>query len=111
MRDLVKEFEFTSNRKFNVKVYENRVEINSSGAGNFLSKGITGTATIFLKHLTALEFKLEGSGTTGYLEFLCPGYVHQESTLKKVGADNVILFSKKEHDQALELYNLINTLV
>lgn len=111
MRDLVKEFEFTSNRKFNVKVYENRLEIKFSGAGNFLSKGLTGTTTIFLKHLTALEFKLEGSATTGYLEFLCPGYTHQESTLKKVEADNAILFTKKEHDKALELYNLITTLV
>ena len=80
MSNFLKEFEFISNRKFNVTVYENRVEIKSSGTGNFLTKGVTGTSTIFLKHLTALEFKLEGSGTTGYLEFLCPGYTHEEST-------------------------------
>lgn len=105
MKELLGAFEFTSNNKFNVRVYENRVEIESVGVGNLFAKGLTGICAIYFKNLSAIEF------SQGYMEFLCPGYVHVDSTTKKVAADNVILFTKKECDKAKELYDLINSLI
>lgn len=106
MSQLIKSFDFTSNGKFNVNVYENRIEIKSLGAGNLLVKGITGITTIFLKHLTAIEYN-----PVAYLEFLTPGFIHQSSTTKKVQCDNVVLFTKKEEALAQELYDMIMELV
>lgn len=110
MKRLIETFEFTSNNKFNVKVYENRIEIESTGAGNLLNKGVTGTSVFFLKHLTSIEYKFQGK-TTGYIEFLVAGYGHSDSTMNKVRADNVILFNQKENDKAEKLIDLINNMI
>ena len=110
MKKLIESFEFTSNNKFIVNVYENRVEVESSGAGNLLNKGVTGTSVFFLKHLTSIEYKFQGK-TTGYIEFLVAGYGHLDSTMNKVRADNVVLFNQKETEKAKRLIDLINNLI
>lgn len=108
MTDIIKTFEFTSHKKFNitVRVYKNRIEIDYTKSNTLFIKGLTGICTIYLKHLTSIEFF-----PNFYMEFLCPGYVHVDSTLAKVGADNSIFFTKKENDKAIELYSLINSLI
>lgn len=111
MKKLIESFEFTSNNKFMVRVYENRIEIESSGAGNLINKGVTGTSVFFLKHLTSIEYKFQGKGTTGYIEFLTQGFTHISSTMNKVKADNVILFNHKETEKAQKLIDLINNMI
>ena len=110
MKKLIEIFEFTSNGKFVVKVFENRIELDSTGTGNLINKGVTGTSVFFLKHLTSIEYKFQ-TKTTGYVEFLTAGYGHVDSTLNKVKSDNVVLFNQKETDKAEKLINLINNLI
>lgn len=109
-KKLIETYEFTTNKKIEVRVYENRIEIESNGNGNFFTKCLTGTVVIYLKHLTAIEFKLQNE-TTGHIEFLTQGFNHVYSAMNKVLTDNVILFSDKEMEQAKNLIDLINELV
>ena len=106
MKKLIEIFEFTSNNKFIVKVYENRIELESAGVGNLFNKGVTGTVVFYLKHLSSIEYKVPG-----YIEFLVAGYKHTESTMNKAKSDNVILFGPKETDKAEKLIDLINNLI
>lgn len=111
MKMLIESFEFTSNGRFIVNVYENRVEIESRGTRNLINKGVTGTTVFYLKQLTAIEYKFDGKGTTGYVEFLTQGFTHISSTMNKVKADNVILFNHKETEKAQKLIDLINNMI
>lgn len=109
-KQLIATFEFTSNNKYTVSVYENRIEIEQGGVLNFINKGSVGTIVFYLKRLGGLEFKQQGK-TTGYIEFLGTGFKHEKSTFDKVKKDNIILFNHKEAEKAQELFDLINDLI
>ena len=104
-KQLLATYEFTTNGKFEVRVYENRVEVEHKGTMNIFTKGLTGTVIFYLKHLCAVEKSL------GYIQFVTSGFRYVDSTTKKVQSDNTVTFSNKEYDKAQELIDIINELI
>ena len=84
------EYDFTSNGKYHVELYNNRIEITAQGMFNLLTKGITGTIIIPINKISAIEY------TGGILEFVVSGMGHNDSNSDKIKSDNIIAVASKE---------------
>ena len=84
------EYDFTSNGKYHVELYKNRIEITAQGMFNLLTKGITGTIIIPINKISAIEY------TGGILEFVVSGMGHNDSNRYKIKSDNIIAVASKE---------------
>lgn len=84
------EYDFTSNGKYHVELYKNRIEITAQGMFNLLTKGITGTVIIPINKISAIEY------TGGILEFVVSGMGHNDSNSDKIKSDNIISVASKE---------------
>ena len=84
------EYDFTSNGKYHVELYKNRIEITAQGMFNLLTKGITGTIIIPINKISAIEY------TGGILEFVVSGMGHNDSNSDKIKSDNIIAVASKE---------------
>ena len=87
------EYDFTSNGKYHVELYKNRIEITVDGALNLLvKKGINGTIIIPINKISAIEYTVDGD----ILEFVVSGMSHNDSYKDKIRSDNVIFVDSKE---------------
>ena len=105
MKKILLEINF---KKQNVKVFENRIEIEfKENLTKLCTKGLTGKFIIYLKHLVAIEI----DKNSGIIEFMTPAQGHIAKSLVKSQADNNIVFNKKEIEFAEKLINTINELI
>lgn len=62
--------------------------------------GFDGTKTIFLRQLTALQFKEAGKVTNGYIQFIFPGSSESKGGLFDATKDeNTVIFSKEQQPE------------
>lgn len=104
MNEKIFEHLFTSNGKFYVVLYKNRVEITPKGAMNLMNKGFTGTFIIPISKISAMEYTDTG------LEFVVSGMTHNKKWSDKISADNSIQIGgfKGAKEDALKLEQLKN---
>ena len=87
------EYDFTSNGKYHVELYNNRIEITVDGTLKLLvKKGINGTIIIPINKISAIEYTVDGD----ILEFVVNGMSHNDSYKDKIRSDNVIFVDSKE---------------
>ncbi|MCM1338918.1 MAG: hypothetical protein NC191_04545 [Muribaculaceae bacterium] len=87
-----------------------KVDITRKGLKAFMCHGFDGTKTIFLRKLTALQFKEAGNATNGYIQFIFPGSMEDKSGLWGASKDeNTVLFNKEQQPQFEELRDIIIT--
>ena len=87
------EYDFTSNGKYHVELYNNRIEITVEGTFNLLvKKWINGTIIIPINKISAIEYTVDGD----ILEFVVSGMDHNNSYKDKIRSDNAIFVDSKE---------------
>lgn len=86
----------------------NKIDITRKGLKAFASHGFDGTKTIFLRKLTAIQFKEAGNVTNGYIQFIFPGSSEDKGGLWSAMKDeNTVVFNKSQQAQFEELKNNI----
>lgn len=91
-----------------ITLYENRIDITRKGFTAFCSHGFDGTKTIFIKNLTALQFKEVGKVTAGYIQFVFSGSSESKSGLLKATEDeNTVTFEKDEEKNFIKIRDYI----
>lgn len=100
---LLKTFEFYSEGRYKVEVYNNMLTIEANGIKNLVDRGFVGKTHIYYRNLQAVE---QG---VNYLDFIINGFTERkESVTSKRIRPNVISFSNRERQIADELIDLIN---
>lgn len=62
--------------------------------------GFDGTKTIFLRRLTAIQFKEAGNMTNGYIQFIFPGSLEDKGGLFEATKDeNTVMFNKEQQPE------------
>ena len=108
----MKQYKFKSNTKIDVKLYDDKITINKKGIRNKFLQGLNGEKTIFIKNITAVEFKKPTIFTSGFLQFSIIGGVESRGGLKRAIYDeNTIIFKNKEYSQAKEIKEFIEVFI
>lgn len=85
-----------------------KIDITRKGFKAFLAHGFDGTKTIFLRKLSALQFKEAGKMTDGYIQFIFPGSTEDKGGLHSASKDeNTVMFNKEQQAQFEELRDII----
>lgn len=85
-----------------------KVDITRKGAKSFITHGFDGTKTIFLRNLTALQFKEAGKITSGYIQFIFPGSLESKKGLFDAASDeNTVMFTKEQQPKFEDLRDRI----
>ncbi len=91
-----------------IELLYSRVEITRKGALAFGTHGMDGTKIIFLKNLTALQFKEAGKVTSGYIQFVFPGSQEDKGGLFSAAKDeNTVMFTAAQQSQFEDLRDRI----
>ena len=85
-----------------IELLYSRIEITRRGAKAFLCHGFDGTKTIFLRNLTAIQFKEAGSVTNGYIQFIFPGSEEDKGGFFSAARDENTVFFNKAQQPAFE---------
>ena len=109
----MKQYTFKSNTKIDVKLYDHKITINKKGIRNKFLQGLNGEKTIFIKNITAVEFKKPTIFTIGFLQFSIIGGIESRGGLKRAIYDeNTIIFrNKEEYNQAKEIKEFIEVFI
>ena len=93
-----------------IALHWSRIDITRKGFKSFACHGMDGTKTIFLKSLTALQYKEAGALTNGFIQFIFPGSIEDKGGLLDAAKDeNTVMFSKEQEPKFEELKNHIYT--
>ncbi len=85
-----------------------RIEITRKGAKGFLNSGLAGTKIIFLRHLTAIQFKEAGKYTDGYIQFIFPGSTEDKNGFLSATRDeNTVTFNKSQQQEFEKLREIL----
>lgn len=104
MEDVMEEKQVYAGVNGQITLYHSRVEITRKGFKAFLCHGFDGTKAIFLRQLTALQFKEAGNMTNGYIQFIFPGSEESKGGLLDATKDeNSVMFNKEQQAQFEEL--------
>lgn len=87
-----------------IELSYSKIDITRKGAKSFLCHGFDGTKTIFLRTLTAIQFKEAGKVTNGYIQFVYPGSIEDKGGLFSATHDeNTVMFSKQQEPEFKKL--------
>lgn len=87
-----------------IELSYSKIDITRREVKSFLSHGFDGTKTIFLRQLTALQFKEAGNVTNGYIQFIFPGSLEDKGGLFSATRDeNTVMFTKAQQPKFEEL--------
>lgn len=104
-KDKVQEFIGTNGQ---VTMAWARVDITRKGTKGFFNSGLAGTKTIFLRHLTAIQFKEAGKYTDGYIQFIFPGSTEDKNGFLSATRDeNTICFNKEQQPEFEKLRDIL----
>lgn len=85
-----------------------KIDITRKGFKAFMCHGFDGTKTIFLRKLSALQFKEAGNMTNGYIQFIFSGSSEDKGGLWSATKDeNTVMFNKEQQPQFEELRDII----
>lgn len=85
-----------------------KIDITRKGFKAFMSHGFDGTKTIFLRKLSALQFKEAGNVTNGYIQFIFSGSSEDKGGLWSAAKDeNTVMFNKEQQPEFEKLKDLI----
>lgn len=74
-----------------------KLDITRKGVKSFLCHGFDGTKTIFLRTLTAIQFKEAGNVTNGYIQFIFPGSSEDKGGFwSAIKDENTVVFNKQQ---------------
>ncbi len=77
-----------------------KIDITRKGVKSFLCHGFDGTKTIFLRKLTAIQFKEAGNVTNGYIQFIFSGSIEDKGGLFSAAKDeNTVMFTKAQQPE------------
>ena len=83
-----------------VELSYSKIDITRKGVMAFALHGFDGTKTIFLRQLTALQFKEAGNVTNGYIQFIFPGSLEDKGGLFSATKDeNTVMFTKAQQPE------------
>ncbi len=75
-------------------VYPEKVTITPLGVLGFLTKGISGTKSIYFKTITGIEFREAGAVFSGFITFTIPGANEMNAGIFKAASDeNTFMFA------------------
>lgn len=104
-KEKIQVFEGTNGQ---VTMFWSRIEITRKGLKGFLNSGLAGTKIIFLRHLTAIQFKEAGKCTNGYIQFIFPGSSENKNGFFSATKDeNTVFFSKEQQINFEKLRDVI----
>lgn len=87
-----------------IELLWSRIEITRRGVMAFGTHGMDGSKIIFLKNLTAIQFKEAGKVTSGYIQFIFPGSQEDKGGLFSAAKDeNTVMFTKTQQAQFEDL--------
>lgn len=83
-----------------IELSYSKIDITRKGVQSFLCHGFDGTKTIFLRKLTAIQFKEAGNMTNGYIQFIFPGSLEDKGGLFSATKDeNTVMFNKEQQPE------------
>jgi hypothetical protein len=89
-------------------LYENRIDITRKGFASFCCHGFDGTKSIFIKNLTAIQFKEVGKMTAGFIQFCFSGSEESKKGLMKAATDeNTVTFEKDQEEKFMQIRDFI----
>lgn len=95
-----------------LSVYENKVEISRKGALGFLTQGLSGTKTIPIKNIVAVQVKPAGFWTNGYIQFIMSGHVESSrGALKATKDENTVFFKSKHNHLVQQIKNHVESII
>ncbi len=87
-----------------IELSYSKIDITRKGVMGFALHGFDGTKTIFLRQLTALQFKEAGNVTNGFIQFIFPGSLEDKGGLFSATKDeNTVMFTKAQQPAFEEL--------
>ena len=91
-----------------VELCWSRIEISRKGFGGVVSHGLAGTKIIFIRNLTAIQFKEAGKATNGFIQFIFPGSAEDKGGLFSAARDeNTVMFTEKQQPEFEKLRDII----
>lgn len=83
-----------------IALYDTRIDITRKGFKAFSCHGMDGTKTIFLRKLTAIQYKEAGALTNGFIQFIFEGSSEDKGGLWGAAKDeNTVIFNKDQQPQ------------
>ena len=80
-----------------IELFDNRIEISRKGFKAFMCHGFDGTKIIFIRKMTALQFKEAGKATNGFIQFIFEGSLEDKGGLFGATKDeNTIIFNQNQ---------------
>lgn len=106
-----KVFEFKKVGKTNVTVTDKFIKIERKGFMNRANLGSVGEKKISLSSITGVQIKKPGL-TNGYIQFIFSGSKEVKGgVFDAVKDENTVMFAKAEHPMALEIQQLIESVI
>lgn len=82
-----------------LRIYEDKISITPKGILGFLNKGFKGTKEIPFTSINALQIKMAGTFTNGYIQFTISGGKESSGGLiSAVSDENTFLFKKVDNE-------------
>lgn len=82
-----------------LRIYEDKLSITPRGVLGFLNKGLKGTKEIPFHSINAIQIKMAGALTNGYIQFtISGGNESKGGLLSAVGDENTFLFKKSDNE-------------
>lgn len=86
-----------------VRLYENRIEYERTGLGGMMMHGVDGVKTIFIKDITAIQFR-----ANFFIQFAYPGSIESKKGAFAAATDeNSIIFGKRENSDFEKIRDFI----
>ncbi|MCM1338945.1 MAG: hypothetical protein NC191_04680 [Muribaculaceae bacterium] len=83
-----------------IELSYSKIDITRRGVKSFLCHGFDGTKTIFLRKLSAIQFKEAGNVTNGYIQFIFSGSTEDKGGLWGATKDeNTVVFNKAQQPE------------
>lgn len=83
-----------------IELSYSKIDITRKGLKAFATHGFDGTKTIFLRKLTALQFKEAGKMTNGYIQFIFSGSTEDKGGIWSATKDeNTVMFNKEQQPE------------
>lgn len=91
-----------------LEVYESKLTITPKGVLGLMNKGLKGTKEIPFLSITAVQLKMAGALTNGYIQFTVPGGNESRGGLFAATKDeNTFVFTRKHNEVVVQLKQFI----
>lgn len=80
-----------------IDLFEKRIDIKRKGFKAFMCHGFDGTKSIFLKSISAIQFKNAGAITNGYIQFVFSGSKeNKDGIIDATKDENTVMFTSDQ---------------